>query len=263
MRIVVCDDDVDMRAIVTSLAEGRGHSVIAETDNAADARRLIERFGADVLILDLSLRLGGARELLSEFVGDAGPCPIVVFSAFSGDVRADYPGIVFVDKPDFPGLEAELDRLAAQPARPEGLERRHEPSHGRAVPQRPSAREDLADEFFRALDLAEPGDTLLAVTALEAGAIDPISMEALAGAAVRSVRVQDHVIQEPSCVVLFLVGGAPGTSEIVLQRIRSHIRLSPSVVWAVAQLDGREPPADAFVRVIREVRRQAEPEDGV
>ena len=58
MKIVVCDDDVTLRGVVSRLAESVGHTVIAETDTAEDAVELISRFGAEGLVLDLSLPWG-------------------------------------------------------------------------------------------------------------------------------------------------------------------------------------------------------------
>jgi CheY-like chemotaxis protein len=255
VRIVVCDDDVDMRSMLTSLVEQRGHSVIAETDNAEDARRLIERFNADLVVLDLSLRLGGAHDLLVALTAGADPtCRVVIFSAFTDDIAGLFPTVSIVDKPNFPALEAALDRLVSAP-QAVATERRRPPARTGSVPPRAAAIvEDQPQEFYRALEAAEPGDSLLAATVIAGGAVDPVGLDILASVAVRAVRVQDHIIKQPSCLVVLLVGGAPGTAEVIQGRLQSGMKGAPELVFGHAILAVDEPPSDAFLRITREIR---------
>ena len=66
MKLVVCDDDVTLRGVVSRLAVDAGHHVLAETDSAADAVDMVLRFGAEVLILDLSLPWGSGLRAVKE-----------------------------------------------------------------------------------------------------------------------------------------------------------------------------------------------------
>lgn len=132
MKLVVCDDDATLRSVVSRLAEGIGHTVIAETDRATDAVELVVRFGADGLVLDLSMPFGSGVEAVTALRERAPECRIVVFTSYADETPQVREAALraVVDKPDFERLEEVLRELAEdQAVVPEGggPERRRPP----------------------------------------------------------------------------------------------------------------------------------------
>ena len=169
MKIVVCDDDATLRSVVSRMAEEVGHTVIAETDSARDAVELITRFGADLLVLDLSLPWGSGMDAIHEIRDRDVPCQVVVFTSYaddSPDVRRS--GVkAIVEKPNFEELDGVLRSLAGDAD--EGAteeKRRKRPRERPRVPEpvvkSPSGIED-PESFARVVDVMEPGDGILYV----------------------------------------------------------------------------------------------------
>ena len=168
MKIVVCDDDATLRSVVSRMAEESGHTVIAETDSAHDAVELITRFGADLLVLDLSLPWGSGMEAIYEIRDREVPCQVVVFTSYaddSPDVRRSGVKAV-VEKPDFEALDEVLRALSGDPAAATEQERRKPPRARPRVPAAvtvsPSGVEEPAS-FAAVIDAMESGDGILYV----------------------------------------------------------------------------------------------------
>ena len=70
MRVVVCEDDVTLRSLLSSLLEEGGDEVIAESDNAMEALELTRRFKPDVLLLDHAIRAGTGLEVVASIAAD-------------------------------------------------------------------------------------------------------------------------------------------------------------------------------------------------
>src|SRR4051812_33632732 len=84
MRIVVCEDDVTLRSVLSSLLEESGDEVIAESDNAMEALELVRRFRPDVVLLDHALRSGTGLEVVQTIESEPDlTCRIVLFSGFT------------------------------------------------------------------------------------------------------------------------------------------------------------------------------------
>lgn len=268
MKLVVCDDDVTLRSVVSRMAEGVGHTVIAETDRASDAVELVTRFGAEGLVLDLSLPWGTGAEAVHELRARAAPCEIVLFTSYADDspelrdlVRA------VVEKPDFELLEAVLQQLASADGAPTpvGRERRRTPRErpaiGPAVVRSPSGLED-PDSFQRVIDVLEPGDALLDVhvAAPEGPVLDPFNRlvhtdRVLAVARTLRVvlRLQDRMSGEGDELHAILLDGERAGVESVWRRLeRAHEQAGIGGVlsggWGVCQVDESPYAAQARAR---------------
>lgn len=112
--VVVCDDDAVLRGVVSGVCEEAGLEVVAETDRANDALELVQRFGVDVLVLDLVLADGSSEHLLAELAGVGHAPRVIVFTSYSADasrlLRAGASAVV--EKPDFGALGQALVRAA-------------------------------------------------------------------------------------------------------------------------------------------------------
>ena len=262
MKIVVCDDDVTLRGVVSKLATDAGHSVLAETDSAADAVDMILRFGAEALILDLALPWGGGLRVVHELREAGSPCQIVVFTSYaadSPDVR-DAGVRAVIEKPDFEGLVDVLDELAKgqKATTPAGAERRRAfvPRSSMPPAGAPSASGvESPHTFADALNHLEPGDAVLVVHVAtpDAGAgwyarLAAADHTLAVARNLRSVlRTQDRLtVGEPDTEeriadlrALLLGGGRPGVESVFRRLERAHVTLGlPGVLnggWAVVE----------------------------
>ena len=237
MKLVVCDDDVTLRGVVSKLATEAGHAVLAETDSVTDAVDMVVRFGAEVLILDLALPWGSGLLAVQELREQASSCQIVVFTAYPADspVVREASVRAVIEKPDFEGLERVLRDLAAGGIAdtPVGAERR------RPLPERPTfprpGRQTLSgledpESFADSVNHLAPGDSVLVVhvsgideTAGWFARLDAADQLLVAARALRiSLRVQDRLSAEPpppdarpcELVALLLAGGRSGVESL-------------------------------------------------
>jgi DNA-binding response OmpR family regulator len=81
-RVLVVDDDVDVRAALTMLLENDGHSIV-ELDDGMTVLDIIAEHGVDVILLDLSLPKVDGFEVLSMLMLDprSAGIPVIVVSA--------------------------------------------------------------------------------------------------------------------------------------------------------------------------------------
>lgn len=237
LAIVVCEDDPVTRANIAFLIEEHHHRVIAETENPVDAIALVERFGADTVILDLALATGSGGDLLDEIRAEHLHCSVVVFSAYCHDLSPEPPVVAVVEKPDFEKLAAVLSNLSALTG---GTRDR------RAWQPRPSLRarhggaaSDTASEFYTALNDARPGDALLVLHPA-----DPTGIGDLAEALRQTLRVQDWMLVETQRIVVLLVGGNPTAPDAVTKRLPAVLADCHTDSTILA---GDEEPADSLL----------------
>jgi CheY-like chemotaxis protein len=263
MKIVVCDDDATLRSVVSRMAEEVGHTVIAETDSARDAVELITRFGAEALVLDLSLPWGSGMEAIYEIRNNEVPCDVVVFTSYaddSPDVRRS--GVrAIIEKPDFDALEDALRGLGSKDEGT-GQERRRTPRPRPRVPQpdvrSPSGIEDPST-FDAVIDALEPGDGVLVVHVAvpdepPSAWTDLLNADRFLAVArnLRTVlRVQDRLTVEDGRLVAVLLDGERAGVESVWKRLeRVEVLTGGEMVvsggWALVQPDER--PVAALVR---------------
>lgn len=81
-RVLVVDDDTDVRAALTMLLEDDGHSVV-ELDDGLKVLDIISVHGVDVILLDLSMPRVDGFEVLSMLLLDprSAGIPVIVVSA--------------------------------------------------------------------------------------------------------------------------------------------------------------------------------------
>ena len=245
----MCEDDPGVRTVIAALAAQNHHEVLAETDNGLEAIDLVERFGADLLVLDLVLQAGSGTAALDSIArGDAPPVHVVVFSAFADGVSPSHD-VAIVEKPDFDGLAAAFARLSTTTERADTAERRQSPGAEpvRSFGRKPGAGLEEPHDFYTALKDARPGDALLALRAGEGTA------DKLADVARSVARIQDHVLRRSNGCVLLLVGGSPDAPNAVAHRVARtwHDRQGPGgeIVTAGVMLAHGDDPIDQFGRV--------------
>jgi CheY-like chemotaxis protein len=260
VNLVVCDDDVTLRTVLSRMAESVGHTVIAETDTALDAVELVSRFAADVLILDLSLPYGSGLVALRELKARGVPCEVVVFTAYAELVQEaiDAGARAVIDKPDFDALEYVLRQLASGSAGAElagvGEERRRvprpRPRISPAVFRSPSGVEDPAS-MRRVLDELEAGDAVLYVRVTSPEAADDRWTQmlrtdrflAVARTLRATLRVQDRVsIDDDQLLAVLLDAGRIGVESAWRRLEAAHARTDIGGVlsagWSVADGTG-------------------------
>lgn len=107
MSVVLADDDDRFRALVRSVLEDDGYTVVAEADDAATVRSMALEHRPDVVILDLVMRgsdgLATLRAILEE---DPGQPVLVISSLFDPSVEQEVVrlGGWYLEKAE--GLEA-------------------------------------------------------------------------------------------------------------------------------------------------------------
>lgn len=81
-RIVIADDDADIRRLVAFTLRRRGHTVY-EASDGAEAEALIREERPDLAILDVTMPGRSGTEVARAVAGDAelGPIPVVLLSA--------------------------------------------------------------------------------------------------------------------------------------------------------------------------------------
>lgn len=274
MRLVVCDDDANLRSVVSRLAEEHGLTVIAETDNAADAVELIARFGAGVLVLDLSLPWGSGTEALQRIRAQAVPCQVIVFTSYREELPRGAESVVraVIEKPDFDSLAQVFADLAAGVAPSvSGLDherrkpQRERPNMPPAVVRSPSGIED-PETFAGVLLVLEPGDAVLYVHVAapddaldEWGRLLHTDRFLAVGRAMRSVlRIYDRLSVEGDELVAALLDSDRGGVESLWERLQdAHLRAGTGGVisggWAV--VDEQEPAYAAQAHARDAVRR--------
>lgn len=82
MRILVVDDDVELRELLTRALERDGH-IITAVGTLSDARAALTKDAADVIVLDLSLPDGDGAELCVELRANGSSIPVLMLTAHS------------------------------------------------------------------------------------------------------------------------------------------------------------------------------------
>jgi CheY-like chemotaxis protein len=127
-RILVAEDDAEMRCLVVEALRKDGHEVV----EAEDGRRLYEAVASaigaprsaspfDLIISDVRMPVRSALDVLEEFV-DGQPCPpVILMTAFPNEDtrrRAGRLGALLLDKPlSLEVLRSAVNRLVAPAAR--------------------------------------------------------------------------------------------------------------------------------------------------
>lgn len=109
-RIIVCDDDADLRDTLIELVARQGHAVVGAADGA-ELRRIVPGFQPDLVLLDLNMPGEDGLSLIRWLRADC-RCAIVMLTAMAG-----LPDRVV-------GLEMGADDYIAKPVEPAELRAR-------------------------------------------------------------------------------------------------------------------------------------------
>jgi CheY-like chemotaxis protein len=253
VRVLLCDDDAHLRVVLRGIMRERNHEVVGEAETATDSKALVATAQPDLVVIDLSLRLGSGAEVGR--MAAAHGSRVIVFSAFLDSIsETDFADAV-VAKPDFFALEAAIDALALRNSA-DDLWDRAQPDRrtsgsvaGRDLPPAPI---DPTDSFYQALGNAVPGDSLVLID-IPSG---PTDAEALAIVARGVIRPHDHLMLRDAQVALLLVGGAPDAGVVVTSRLMKATADAPygaGWTWRYRMLGENESPAEVY----QELRHQS------
>jgi DNA-binding response OmpR family regulator len=129
MRVLVIDDEADVRSVVARALKTDGHAVTTAADLETARERVLE--GADLIVLDLRLPDGFGLELCRELRAEGATVPILLLTALSQvalrveglDAGADD----FLAKPfAIAELRARVRALGRRGTLPRGLIYRHQ-----------------------------------------------------------------------------------------------------------------------------------------
>ena len=81
LRLLVVEDDADMRSMITEIVSSLGYSV-AEVDKAKEAISLIERGAVDIMLLDLNMPGVGGMDVLKVIRRRHLPTPVIIVSGY-------------------------------------------------------------------------------------------------------------------------------------------------------------------------------------
>lgn len=117
MRILLVDDDADVRQMLTIAFTKRGHDVV-QLSNAFGVMSAVASGGIDLLIIDLYMPLLSGRDSLDLLAQDerTRSVPIVIFSAVEdyvmSDVAVGHPRVQMVRKEKLRELLDVVDAMA-------------------------------------------------------------------------------------------------------------------------------------------------------
>ena len=243
--MVLCDDDAHLRVVLRGTVHERGHEVVGEAETADDSKQLVATARPELVIIDIALRQGSGADVGR--MAAAQGCRVIVFSAFLDSISDTEFADAVVAKPDFYALEAAIDALTMRTASGEQWNRGQPDRRASTVdstrPLPPSAIEQ-PDSFYRALDAAQPGDSLILIDAP-----GPDAAESLAIAARGVIRPHDHLMLRGPQVALLLVAGSADAPTAVAARLTTATEGTPygsGWTWRSCQLTGDESPAEAY-----------------
>jgi len=100
VRVLVVDDDADIRATVAAMLEIEGYRV-AEAANGADALTVVETDPPDVIVLDMRMPVMDGWAFAAELRRRDHPIPLVVMTAARDAARwaGEVAAATFVAKP--------------------------------------------------------------------------------------------------------------------------------------------------------------------
>lgn len=243
-KVVVCDDDPVLRAVISEVCNASGLDVVAETDRGGDAVMMVRRFAVDVLVLDLSLVDGSGQRALALLREEDLHPAVVVFTAYAADALAmiSLGAREVVQKPDFEALGEALRKVSESLT--DDRDRTEDRTEDRRLASRPtepappmwhspsglSPTHDLAYSYLS----LEPGDAALAVRVLGLDAFEADVGPLLANDCRLTVarllriemRIQDllHLAPDGDGFIALLRGGDARASAAVWSRLVAVVR---------------------------------------
>jgi two-component system, NtrC family, response regulator AlgB len=168
MRVLVIDDEENIRKTTAVALENMGHDVVAVEDGAS-ARKQLDRSVFDAALLDLKLRVEDGLELLPELLRNSPQLSIVVFTAYASiesAVEAMRRGAVdYIPKPFTPDQIRQVLEKVQQTRRLQG---RVEELESRLSSDSPSldltTEEPAVQKVYQTLDKAAPTSATVLLT---------------------------------------------------------------------------------------------------
>ena len=81
-RVLIADDDEQVRGLLRLQIERLGHEVVAEASNGADAVRLAQENSPDMAILDIRMPVTDGIDAANEIL-DKAPCPVIFLTGYA------------------------------------------------------------------------------------------------------------------------------------------------------------------------------------
>jgi DNA-binding response OmpR family regulator len=253
VRILLCDDDAHLRTVLRGIVQERGHEVIAEADSEVDTKALVATAKPDAVILDIALRQGTGSEA-GRMAASYG-CRVIIFSAFLDSISDTSFADAVVAKPDFNALEAAIDALTLRTTSGDrwvrGQPDRRASGDVKDRPM-PVAAVEEADAFYRALGVAQTGDSLMLID-VPTGAADA---EAFAVVARGVIRPQDHLMLRGTQVALLLQAGSSDAAIAVASRLMKATEAAPcgrEWRWRHHVIADDESPAEVYQNLRQQI----------
>ncbi len=81
-RVLIADDDEQVRGLLRIQIERLGHEVVAEASNGADAVKLAQENKPDMAILDIRMPVTDGIDAANEIL-DKAPCPVIFLTGYA------------------------------------------------------------------------------------------------------------------------------------------------------------------------------------
>jgi CheY-like chemotaxis protein len=88
-RVLIVDDDAQIRKLIRALLESLGTEVVAEADNGREAVQAFTDHGPDITFLDIDMPLMNGMDVLDEIMGLSPSAAVVMMTAISNMDVAD------------------------------------------------------------------------------------------------------------------------------------------------------------------------------
>ena len=119
ISVVVADDEADVRMLLRLQLEGRGFIVAGEAPDGRTAIELLEKTGADVVVMDLLMPGVSGIQAIAEMRADRPDLKVVAYTAVAGDyVRNEMARLgvpLLLKSGDIEPLARALRELASSP----------------------------------------------------------------------------------------------------------------------------------------------------
>lgn len=114
MKVLVADDDDDIRFVVSALLSRRGW-VVSTVNSGNEATAVLRESSFDVLVLDQNMPPGSGMEVVQELRGRGDDTPVILFTGFSATIERDLVdrfAVNVMEKTDVASLAARVTAVS-------------------------------------------------------------------------------------------------------------------------------------------------------